>query len=121
MNIEIGERWVKTLRSGKYKQGKGFLERLRGTGGEFCCLGVLCNLAFEEGVVERREGERAAYYAGANAWLPEEVREWAGMSSLYGDIPSSCSPDSRPLSELNDDGTSFVEIAGIIEAHMEEL
>ena len=37
MDKKLKARWVKALRSGKYKQGQGFLK----SGGEFCCLGVL--------------------------------------------------------------------------------
>lgn len=35
------KRWLKALRSGEYKQGVGYLKN----GDEFCCLGVLCDLA----------------------------------------------------------------------------
>lgn len=36
------EEWVTALRSGEYRQGKGFL---RNSDDEYCCLGVLCDLA----------------------------------------------------------------------------
>lgn len=37
MDSKIKEQWVAALRSGKYKQGTGYLNR----DGKFCCLGVL--------------------------------------------------------------------------------
>lgn len=41
MDAELKGKWVKALRSGKYKQGKGVLcDR-----GKHCCLGVLCRVA----------------------------------------------------------------------------
>lgn len=113
MKIEIGKQWVKALRSNKYRQGLGLLERVTDSGSDFCCLGVLCNLAAEEGVVERREGMRAVYYAGINLWLPKEVMEWAGMHP--------CSEYLPLLASLNDAGKPFSEIADIIEARMVEL
>lgn len=38
--LELFEKWVSALRSGKYEQGKS---RLR-CGCKFCCLGVACDL-----------------------------------------------------------------------------
>lgn len=37
---ELGEPWVKALRSGEYEQTTGQLER----GGRYCCLGVYCKV-----------------------------------------------------------------------------
>lgn len=44
--------WVKALRSGEYKQGYGYLHYKRGGKDKFCCLGVLCDLAVKNGVIE---------------------------------------------------------------------
>lgn len=46
MNKRLKAAWVKALRSGKYRQGKGSLkeENLSGET-EFCCLGVLNEVA----------------------------------------------------------------------------
>lgn len=40
--IELLNKWVVALRSGTYKQGRG---RLRNANGEYCCLGVLCEIS----------------------------------------------------------------------------
>lgn len=40
MDPKLKRRWVRALRSRKYKQGR---EQLR-DGNKFCCLGVLCDL-----------------------------------------------------------------------------
>ena len=37
----LKDKWIAALRSGKYKQGKGALQRNE----SFCCLGVLCEVA----------------------------------------------------------------------------
>ena len=41
MPMKLLDKWLKALRSGKYKQGKGTLE----DEGKFCCLGVLQKIA----------------------------------------------------------------------------
>jgi hypothetical protein len=41
MNQVIKKKWVKALRSGKYKQGS---INLRNTKGGYCCLGVLAEI-----------------------------------------------------------------------------
>jgi hypothetical protein len=38
MNQEIKKKWIEALRSGDYKQGRGWL---RDHDGNYCCLGVL--------------------------------------------------------------------------------
>ena len=49
MDEELKANWLRALRSGKYKQGMGYL---RSTTSEdepdsFCCLGVLCDISNE--------------------------------------------------------------------------
>lgn len=44
MDLEVKTKWIESLRSGEYKQGRG---RLRGElNGEvkYCCLGVVCDI-----------------------------------------------------------------------------
>ena len=48
MNPEIKAKWVAALRSGEYKQGKRYLK----SGDTYCCLGVLCDIAAQEGLGE---------------------------------------------------------------------
>lgn len=40
MDKRLKKLWVKALRSGRYKQGKGALKEA----GQYCCLGVLANI-----------------------------------------------------------------------------
>jgi len=48
--------------------------------------------------------------------LPEEVRDWAGLDSVDPRVPSPGNPVYMDLlSSLNDEGSSFEEIADIIE------
>lgn len=48
VNKDAIEKWVTALESGEYKQINGKLSDGEG----FCCLGVLCELAVQEGVIE---------------------------------------------------------------------
>lgn len=121
MNEKIKTRWVAALRSGDYPQGTGLLRRVDATGTAYhCCLGVLCELAVEAGVVERSEssfdGSRVTSYAGGSfKFPPREVVEWAGV---LGDNPvvADADGDARTLVNLNDaEEAPFATIADWIE------
>ena len=52
MKQEIKQQWITALRSGNYPQGRGYLRRIDDDGKEgYCCLGVLCELAVNAGVI----------------------------------------------------------------------
>jgi hypothetical protein len=113
---DIAEKWVAALRSGKYKQGKGLL---RDRHNNYCCLGVLCeildtphSLGAYSGYYYYQDETQTAYAT----ILPKTVQSRAGMVSDRGDLPGM-----SPLSELNDIGTPFTEIADIIEREYENL
>ena len=122
MRDDIKRRWVDALRSGEYAQGQ---ERLR-VNDEFCCLGVLCDLAAKDGVVRVEDEivdgeERRIYYYGdgkellSDLFLPASVRIWAGLDD---DNPRVLSDDASSLASLNDSGYSFLDIAEIIQEQL---
>lgn len=88
---EVKAAWLEALRSGEYKQTREMLESP--VDGGFCCLGVLCNLAEKEGVVERTverlpgldEGdERVVIEYDEKSGLPTQtVDKWA-LEELAG-------------------------------------
>ena len=62
ISYELKAKWVKALRSGEYRQGRGKMKDLMATavtGGKpfYCCLGVLAELA---GAQARRQAKKAA-------------------------------------------------------------
>jgi hypothetical protein len=129
VKIEIKERWLEALRSGNYKQGA---RRLRGTDDTFCCLGVLCDLAEQEGVVthELPESPNTSYayaYIGTRAFdefefsstttLPKAVATWAGLDSGNPSVVID-DEEERSLAGINDEGADFSEIADLIEEHL---
>lgn len=124
MKEEIRKRWVQALCSGKYKRGEGSL--YNADFGAHCALGVLCELAVEDGVTERRDSEHGgpSFYGksgqGSDVTLPPEVVEWAGLESEspilsfrsegFGDT------EFWSVSEMNDLGASYEYIAEKIES-----
>ena len=60
------KKWVRALRSGKYKQGREWLR----AGDTFCCLGVACELAIKAKVISRTSpaGGNIMDYAGKRAY-----------------------------------------------------
>ena len=120
MRKEIAEKWAAALRSGKYKQGVHRLANAERT--KHCCLGVLCEVAIEDGVPVEVSATRefyqpsAAYDDGATM-LPLRVQCWAGMASSHG----SLGREMPSLMLRNESGTSFDELADIIEGLWEKL
>lgn len=121
MDQRIKEIWIDRLENDDIPQTTSCL----GTpeGGR-CCLGVLCDIAVEEGVIQPPElsaSGNSLFYNGSLAVLPLAVREWAGMSTDNGgfnerdnitDDPDRIYTDA--LSYQNDCGKTFPEIAQII-------
>lgn len=133
MKQDIKNQWVAALRSGEYKQTDGVLCRL-GPDGQpigFCCLGVLTELYVQAhpGAVDTTQttwagtGSTARFYAinggKSNAMLPYAVQEWSGVRSEAGAFCWDGANTS--LVDLNDNGSTFEEIADVIDSHWVEL
>lgn len=132
MNSKIKARWVEALRSGDYKQTEGYLnvDVYNGSGEDdgYCCLGVLCELAVADGVITKKRVADSSYMQFGDEdfedWdysvLPISVMKWAEL-----DVSNPCVNTSdpekeefqewQPLSEPNDNGATFEEIADWIE------
>lgn len=123
MKIEVAKKWVKALRSGKYKQTTGALCE----DGKYCCLGVLCEVAIKDGVKIKREeltdGGGDVYqvlFGGSTGTLPDRVAKYAGMSkdktvetAPFEEVDASLEDQ---LVTLNDtEKYSFKKIATFIE------
>ena len=118
MNPEVKPKWIAMLRSGKYRQG---YSALRNSNDEFCCLGVLCELAVEEGIIGPPTSRKLenTYYSFGNkeqgnfGTLPPEVVEWAGI-----DCVGTIAQKQTSLAWLNDGlEYTFERIADVIEEH----
>lgn len=122
MRREIAERWTAALRSGEYKQGQNQLrDPLNKT---FCCFGVLCDLAaqdgfgrWEHGVFKTGPLVGAGSEIGDVATISNKVRAWAGLSIVDG----GASFFEHKLMRLNDEGQSFEQIARMIDTLWRDL
>lgn len=112
---EIITEWVRRLRSGRYLQGVRALRRPGQVGDTYCCLGVLCEIAVEQGVVEKPEYNHTFgfyVYDDSGELLPTLVAEWAGIGR-WGTLKSD--PAGDHLTIMNDGGAGFDRIADAIE------
>lgn len=123
MKKEIKKEWIKRLRSGDIEQTTGTLGL---SNGSRCCLGVLCDIAAEQGVIgpPAKSGVDDVFSHGrdpiAHGVLPPEVCEWADIrneGSLERSAAEYCKcPDLDSLTTANDRLLmTFPEIADLIE------
>lgn len=123
MNPVAKEKWVTALRSGDYKQTTGKLKHeSKEDGFSYCCLGVLCEVAVEEGIISESsavdEGldyfdEVDHQFAGVSSFLPDTVAKWADINE-FATIFSL----DIDLVRMNDsEKFNFQEIANTIENH----
>ena len=113
MDKKIKAKWVKALRSGKYKQGTGVLFN----GEKHCCLGVLCvvlGMKPRQTEISKTTGfDEWSFGRGSVAFLPPTAVRKSKITDDSGALPSGGS-----LLALNDAGTSFERIAEIIEREL---
>lgn len=128
MNREVIQQWVTALESGEYRQTTGTLRNIAEDGTpQYCCLGVLCDLAVKANVItEPDHSVYRSYYGEGNesssSDLPLSVRNWAGLEYqdpfVDAEVPTSDDgtiPRHLPASELNDAyGYDFKQIATAI-------
>ena len=116
MRSEIKQMWLDALRSGEYKQGQKALR----TDDNFCCLGVLCDLHRKNSLCElnwlnfgKKNINSLQRYAGKEVSLPDIVINWSELNlhHIQNNILDK-------LADKNDSGSTFEEIAEIIEAEL---
>lgn len=122
MKKEVAEKWVAALRSGDYEQGK---YSLRNASGQYCCLGVLCEITGVKKTGTDEEG--ATKYGDSNGYLPPSASKLSGIDISNGSFNGKPVrwPDSIPqsrrastsLTTLNDQGVPFSAIADFIEVN----
>lgn len=126
---ENRQKWLAALRSGDFTQSRGDLETLDSHGNTvgYCCLGVACVVAMNEGVPLTRSTDPEAGYSsyadpdGAlySGSLPIAVQGWLGVHSSGPRVVTSLGYVS--LAALNDgERWTFDQIAEAIEAQPED-
>lgn len=109
MDSEIKQKWVDALRSGKYKQGKSCLRRAD----RYDVLGVLCDVHDPDGWGEVDPNHGGVRHRGEIGGIGREMREEFGFEK-YVAIPEPVD-GNRLLTQLNDKGYTFEQIADIID------
>lgn len=121
MNPEIKAEWIARLRDPERKQASNYLE-VEGEGQ--CCLGVLCEIATENGIISRETLQGVVFYDEEFKSLSQKVIEWAGLEhpeytnnnpSIKSRTIAKTGVRVGSLAEANDNGATFLEIADIID------
>lgn len=115
MNVNA-RKWVEALRSGKYKQSKGSLCKIRAGKVEgYCCLGVGAKICSKtKNILIRKISNDLSFDHNRN-YLSPIIQRWLGLKTRDGALHETS------LAKMNDSDSSFLEIADIIEAHEKEL
>lgn len=110
--------WLEALRSGKYKQGRGFLNY---NNESFCCLGVACDLFAEKYNVKTSVSLHGTIgYDNQISVLPEKIKTTIGLYYYDGNAKDSWNLEIQlfSLTELNDQQRrSFIKIADHLEKY----
>jgi hypothetical protein len=106
------QEWINALRSGRYEQGSGSLR----VGDTFCCLGVLCDLTSSGAWELRSEAPgMSQHFVWSELYVGfasiEDVAEVLGLDEDTANEAQSM------LASCNDRGSTFEEIAEILETH----
>lgn len=120
---EVRNEWSSRLRSGKWKQTRHMLNRYNEG---YCCLGVLCEFALEEGIITKpdQKGTYIPYRDDIRSWdvsLPPAVQKWAGLCGNNGEFLDINTKKPNSLALMNDDWAPFSKIADIIDSEPEGL
>ena len=92
MNSELKTRWIEALLSGKYEQGIG---QLKDNKGRYCCLGVLRDIA---GITKNQCRDEMG--------VIDKLKHEVSRTEQYR------------LAQMNDNGSSFIQIAQYIEENL---
>lgn len=135
MDSEIKARWIAALRSGEFAQGAGWLRTDGDDESRYCCLGVLCEMATQDGTIppfSPRDGYGGQFTMPSllvRAWsnadrndIPYGNRDW--LVAVDDATKAAMSPaavleivnGTASVAVLNDDGFTFEQIANLIEA-----
>jgi hypothetical protein len=138
MKAAVKTLWVNDLRAHPEAQGAGFLDYIDEDGKrKQCCLGRMCLLAVEAGVIPAPELRNGRYFYLDDQWttegekheafaqagsLPRKVAEWAGLTFDDGAPRDSVVIDPAngvDAIEANDaEGYSFAKIADLADANV---
>lgn len=103
---EVLKLWVEALESGKYEQVSSVLRKKTDGQYAYCCLGVLCQLAENDGGQAYNDSDE---YANTIDFPPPKMMDFVFDLEFC-----------ESLAEMNDSGHTFKEIAKVIRDRMHE-
>ena len=110
VNKVIKSDWLKDLRTNQYMQGRVYLCRTNGKQVLFSAFGILCDIhaqRYSNFWIKRLFLNRYKY-GGEDQFPPNEVLDWAELGK----------ETALALSEMNDAGKSFEDIADYIDREL---
>lgn len=115
MEATLKSEWLTALRGGSYKQGKSYLRYKN----KFCCLGVLCDILVDDGLGKWEDIEDAKKdalyftddFGGSHLKTVYAENGFRWFLGLPDEVQSH-------LINMNDNGSSFIEIADYIEGEL---
>lgn len=123
MNKQVKEKWINALRSGDYQQGRHALKNTSYDNKDnYCCLGVLCDLYLKETPTANwslqwdDSWQFETKTGHVEQVLPKEVVAWAELKDENPIVERNNFKDS--IASYNDKGTTFIEIAQLIEEQL---
>ena len=111
MNKKVKETWIKALKSGEFKQGKGYLE----SDGKYCALGILSLLSLVEGQCTYNQVDGLGRFDNKRYTLSYNTLTWAGMDLEDFKADVLTEGELTSIADLNDRGLSFQKLAQIID------
>lgn len=123
---------VAALRSGKYLQGRGRLKEIFKDSISYCCMGVMCEVAMEHGVILATatcplgESSKSVSFDGSATFLRGSVVDWLGLDlGVDGDGDPAIGMDGNETISAafaNDQlGWDFEQIAASMEEYYKLL
>lgn len=123
---------VAALRSGRYLQGHGRLKEIFKDSIHYCCMGVMCEVAMEHGVVldvaRHPLGDFSMFviFDGSAAFLRRNVLDWLGVGDngeLDRDLVIGKDGNEEITAAFANDqlGWDFLRIAASMEEYYELL
>lgn len=116
--LEARKHWAAVLRTDRFKQGFGGLEYIDNAGiTRNCCLGVACRLYIEDGgTLTVKQLQNQTIFESSCGILPEKVMSYLGLNrTACGRLKTLRNHNPLYLTDLNDEGKTFSEIADIID------
>lgn len=132
-------KWIEALESDEYKQGRSYLCTLDSNNNKcYCCLGVVCELFNIESVLNSKSffNNRYLYFENESEVLPQQLLAAIGLNNVIGEpladdskvlevikfikelhpsiIFNEADSVSIALTNLNDAGLTFKEIAAVL-------